>query len=1313
MKKITLLFVFVTMLVSAIQVQAQVNEPANWPNTNWTVVGSYTLSGFASDPTTTSNFSWDDDIAGSGSLFDFIAAESPAIDLTSATTVVPAQEEIIVTVDYVFFSSGDILTLEWWNASEHQWLLWDTFSGNSTNGDFKTCSGMQTYVSPPKIISAFTPSQLVGFKYRIAFNDNGHTFGMCFGSPTLESRETPLCFAVSGVNADPDQMTSTQAVLAWTDNNGVTPQNGWEIEYGATGFTQGTGTSTTTTSNPYTIAGLTADTCYDVYIKALCDNTISSEWTGPYNFCTPIPGAECGGIYIDSGGANGNYSSNENQTTTICPTTVGDVVTIIFTSFNTETNFDELVIHNGDSAAAPILGTYSGTTLPPMTSSTAANGCLTFVFTSDGSVNRSGWEADIYCTPPITCFLPENLQVNVGSITTNTAEVSWTDTNGGSPAGGWDVIYVPIGDDLTTGTAIHAATNPFTITGLAASTEYDYYVRANCGVNSGDDDSFWAGPIAFITKCDPFIAPYSQNFENGGLIPICWDQGGANAEDWMFSNDVTNPGHVGNAGNVNGTTTLSGGYFAWMDDSSPNSTNTTLLSPFVDLTGVAAPTLGFYYVSNDEFFGQHINFSVDVWDGTAWTDGVFTSNSNTAGWEQVFVDLAAFAGQTIQVRFVADETGSGFRDDFAIDDVYIGEMPACVNVNAITVVNVGSTDAILGWTDGGNIPVATAWEIEYGAPGFTQGTVDGTIVAANVNPFTLTGLTAQTDYEFYVRSDCGGGEYSLWAGPIQFTTLCPIFTAPYTEDFEDGGVIDACWTQNAGAGVWEYSNNVTFPEHIGNAGDVGGTTTLSGGYFAYVDDSAPHSLQNTITTPLVDVSSLTTPGLSFFYISDDEGVSNVSFSVDVWDGATWNVGMFTSAANTNGWKQVFVNIDALTITGPVQARFIVDENNGNDFNDDLAIDDVTFGEAPSCYPISDVIASGETTTSVDVSWTDNNTTAPVGGWDIEYVLATLPQGTGTVTNVTAATMTISGLMPSTYYDVYIRANCAADNSDSSTWVGPFRIKTVDGPPLNDMCVDAKALTVTLNCEPTVGNNILATQTVPALATDCADPAVDGLEPGFDLDDVWYKFTMPATGTVIVQTTFAGGMEDSAISIYTGTCGNLVIAENYNPDGSTTGRDTCSDDADADLSAGTNADNNRFGIVQLQNQTIGQEFYVRVWSVDRTNLGNGNIHGQFTICVYGMPSNRFSSTLEVEEEIIENKITLTYYPNPVTDVLNLRANRNIDAVSVYSMLGQEIKRSTYDKSSNNVLMNLKDLESGAYFVKVKIGNTSKSIKIIKK
>jgi len=63
----------------------------------------------------------------------------------------------------------------------------------------------------------------------------------------------------------------------------------YELEWGLTGFTQGTGSTTTATSTSATLTGLGASTTYDVYIRANCvaSGNGYSGWYGPVSFTTP------------------------------------------------------------------------------------------------------------------------------------------------------------------------------------------------------------------------------------------------------------------------------------------------------------------------------------------------------------------------------------------------------------------------------------------------------------------------------------------------------------------------------------------------------------------------------------------------------------------------------------------------------------------------------------------------------------------------------------------------------------------------------------------------------------------------------------------------------------------------------------------------------------------------------------------------------------------------------------------------------------------------------------------------------------------
>ena len=94
---------------------------------------------------------------------------------------------------------------------------------------------------------------------------------------------TPICTPVTNVVAS--QITSHSAVVDWTPGEGETT---WQINYGYRGFQQGNGNLITVTSHPYTITGLEDETDYDVYVRAVCTDEVSSLWSIPATFTTPI-----------------------------------------------------------------------------------------------------------------------------------------------------------------------------------------------------------------------------------------------------------------------------------------------------------------------------------------------------------------------------------------------------------------------------------------------------------------------------------------------------------------------------------------------------------------------------------------------------------------------------------------------------------------------------------------------------------------------------------------------------------------------------------------------------------------------------------------------------------------------------------------------------------------------------------------------------------------------------------------------------------------------------------------------------------------
>ncbi|MBR6947084.1 MAG: fibronectin type III domain-containing protein, partial [Muribaculaceae bacterium] len=71
--------------------------------------------------------------------------------------------------------------------------------------------------------------------------------------------------------------TSSTVQLGWRERGTATA---WEIEYGPTGYTVGTGTRVVTTSNPTTLVGLPASYQGDFYVRSICSATDTSIFSG-------------------------------------------------------------------------------------------------------------------------------------------------------------------------------------------------------------------------------------------------------------------------------------------------------------------------------------------------------------------------------------------------------------------------------------------------------------------------------------------------------------------------------------------------------------------------------------------------------------------------------------------------------------------------------------------------------------------------------------------------------------------------------------------------------------------------------------------------------------------------------------------------------------------------------------------------------------------------------------------------------------------------------------------------------------------------
>lgn len=138
------------------------------------------------------------------------------------------------------------------------------------------------------------------------------------------------------------------------------------------------------------------------------DPGVNWNWEHYYQLINDPPNvitvtAPSGNLY-DTGGASGNYPDDQRQLWRIQPPTAL-TVTLEFTSFSLENNWDYLYIYDGDSLNDPLIGAYTGTVSPGTIFSTGNS--LLLEFRSDCATTAPGWvasytETTADATPPIT-----------------------------------------------------------------------------------------------------------------------------------------------------------------------------------------------------------------------------------------------------------------------------------------------------------------------------------------------------------------------------------------------------------------------------------------------------------------------------------------------------------------------------------------------------------------------------------------------------------------------------------------------------------------------------------------------------------------------------------------------------------------------------------------------------------------------------------------------------------------------------------------------------------------------------------------------
>jgi len=914
-----------------------------------------------------------------------------------------------------------------WNAEV--WIDWNQ-DGNFTLAE-------RVYVSPSPLPntsniasgSFFIPASTEGyFRMRVIHRLGGlNVTDACFLTHGDVEDYTLIVTAQScmpPVDLLDTPNTFTNTTLSWTAFGGGTE---FELQWGNQFFALGSGTLVNGLSDTFYSVNTVVDQWYDFYVRTKCSNGSYSMWSGPYSFhtgyCIPNPLNGCSfyskitnfemydavtnlahftGLDACDTLAYGNYShlyaeAYPGPTISYKLQTGGILYFKIWVDWNKNGVFDLNEAIDSGTMVYPAF-THTGTINVPNTIS--AGDYRLRVRVSGGVNNASelqacavvpGTEIEDYTLRvlPSPCANISNLtQTNV---TTTSVNINWT---AGSSETSWDIEYGPAGFTIGSGTSLTVTTPSASLSGLSANTAYDIYVRATC---SGGLISGWESIQITTLTCLP-VSNISITNITSTTATVSWTAGGSETA-WNIE--------YGLAGFAQGS-----GMTAFASG-----------TPTTTLSGLSANTTYDIYIRASCFGG-----SVSTWISSQFSTTVAPPP------------------------------------------------PPCIAITNLSSTSISENSISVSWTAGGS---ETTWNIEYGTAGFSQGS--GTNLTVSATNATLSGLTANTAYDIYVRANCGGTNVSSWLS-AQFTTStasvppCQAISNIQTTNISTNS-ISISWTAGGSETTWNIEYGVAgFTQGSGTNLTVSATNaTISGltantAYDIYVrancgDTNVSTWLSAQFTTSTANVP----PCLSIQnLISTSSSPTSISLSWESQGSETvWNIEYgeegFSQGSGTTVFATGTPNITVENLTPNTTYDFYVQA-----YCADGQISPSVFGQFTSdsqgnegspCASITNLTTTNTTSTSITISW---ESVGEETAWHVEYGVAGFIPGSGIFISVSATSITLIGLLPNTTYDIYVRANCG---NSLSTWTKRV-VSTTNGDGNLNLHTNTSTLNVTIFPNPT-------------------------------------------------------------------------------------------------------------------------------------------------------------------------------------------------------------------------------------------------------
>lgn len=471
------------------------------------------------------------------------------------------------------------------------------------------------------------------------------------------------------------------------------------------------------------------------------------------------------------------------------------------------------------------VGTYSNTGQTEYINLTSYSGVvkIAFVATTSSSTPDIDFHIDNFGIELIpSCFEPTAL--SIASITNTTASLSWT-APATAPGSGYEVYYSTTNTAPTAGTTPSASVTSgttYAFNGLTANTTYYSWVRSKCG---GSDVSTWAASASFTTLCDPISSfPWNEGFEglssvSSTTFPSCWLEG--TGTNWNSLSTATSSYNNPRAGNYYIGCTYGG-------------SNDRIWTPGFQLTAGVSYDFSTYFVGDGYagWTGDVIYNTIQSGTGETVLGSSFIASSTTSSNGTNYSLISrSFTPSTSGVYYFGIRISSSYApySYLAFDDFKLELTPACLVPTSLIISSITNATASLTWTAPATIP-GSGYDVYYSttntAP--TSGTTPSASVASGTT-YAFSGLSTNTTYYSWVRSNCGGSDLSTWSASASFTTLQVPATVPYSTNFSTN---DFTFVNGTQTNIWAYGTAV------GNTGSSIYVSNDNGVTNAYTNGSA-------------------------------------------------------------------------------------------------------------------------------------------------------------------------------------------------------------------------------------------------------------------------------------------------------------------------------------------------------------------------------------------------------------------------------------------------------------------------------------------